>query len=203
MTIAVLGAGPHGQEIERLLSARTNEVVVLFDDHVTKYPHLDNVEVGGNEFHWIVGAAWPAVRRHIAEQCDYLMGPYQLGRVYFHGVQIGVDVNLGIHTHVGYNAVLTHGCDLGSFVNVAPGAMLGGDTKVGHDVFIGANATVIHGGITVGDGAFIGAGAVVVDDVPPGVVVAGNPARVVAGSWKHTEMIAGRRGRLDVGTVPA
>ncbi len=43
---------------------------------------------------------------------------------------------------------------------------------------IGSNATILCG-ITIGEGALVGAGAVVTKDVPPGVVVAGNPARVM------------------------
>ena len=43
---------------------------------------------------------------------------------------------------------------------------------------IGANATILPG-VEVGEGALVGGGAVVVDDVPAGVVVVGNPARVV------------------------
>ena len=43
---------------------------------------------------------------------------------------------------------------------------------------IGANAVVI-GNVTIGDNVFIGAGAVVVKDVPSNCVVAGNPAKIV------------------------
>ena len=43
---------------------------------------------------------------------------------------------------------------------------------------IGANATVLPG-VEIGEGALVGAGSVVVDDVPPGMVVVGNPAKVV------------------------
>lgn len=43
---------------------------------------------------------------------------------------------------------------------------------------IGSNATILCG-ITIGEGALIGAGAVVTKDVPPYAVVAGNPARIL------------------------
>lgn len=49
---------------------------------------------------------------------------------------------------------------------------------IGNDVWIGYRATVL-GSITIGDGAIIGAGAVVASDVPPYAIVAGNPARIL------------------------
>lgn len=50
--------------------------------------------------------------------------------------------------------------------------------KVGDRVFLGSNAIILMG-VTMGDDVVIGAGAVVTKDVESGVVVAGNPARVV------------------------
>ena len=52
-----------------------------------------------------------------------------------------------------------------------------GDTVVGNDVWIGQKATILPG-VHVGDGAIIGANAVVTKDVPPYAVVAGNPATI-------------------------
>ena len=53
-----------------------------------------------------------------------------------------------------------------------------GDTVIGNDVWIGRDA-VIMPGVTVGDSAIIGAGAVVASDVPPYATVGGNPARLI------------------------
>ena len=50
-----------------------------------------------------------------------------------------------------------------------------GDTVIGNDVWIGQNATILPG-VHIGDGAIIGANAVVSKDVPPYAVVVGNPA---------------------------
>jgi acetyltransferase-like isoleucine patch superfamily enzyme len=49
---------------------------------------------------------------------------------------------------------------------------------IGDDVWIGASATILKG-VTIGDRSIVGAGAVVTRSVPPDVIVAGNPARVV------------------------
>lgn len=53
-----------------------------------------------------------------------------------------------------------------------------GHIKIGNNVFIGANTTILPG-VTIGDSAVVGAGSVVTHDVPEGVVVAGVPARQI------------------------
>lgn len=50
--------------------------------------------------------------------------------------------------------------------------------KIGRNVWIGSNSTVLPG-VTVGDNAVIGAGSVVTKDIPENTVAAGNPARVI------------------------
>jgi acetyltransferase-like isoleucine patch superfamily enzyme len=59
----------------------------------------------------------------------------------------------------------------------APGRK-GGPLTIGNDVWIGWRATIL-GGVTIGDGAVVATGAVVLGDVPPYRIVAGNPAKVV------------------------
>ena len=50
--------------------------------------------------------------------------------------------------------------------------------NIGNKVWIGANVVVLPG-VSIGDGAVVGAGSVVTKDVPDNTVVVGNPARVV------------------------
>ena len=51
-------------------------------------------------------------------------------------------------------------------------------TKIGNDVWIGVNALILDG-VTIGDGAIIGANAVVTKDIPPFAVAVGSPAKVI------------------------
>ena len=53
-----------------------------------------------------------------------------------------------------------------------------GTTTIGHDVWIGFGATIMSG-VKIGDGAVIGAKAVVASDVPNYAIAVGNPARVI------------------------
>lgn len=51
-------------------------------------------------------------------------------------------------------------------------------TRIANDVWIGANV-IIPGGVDIGTGAIVAAGAVVVKDVPPYAIVGGNPAQII------------------------
>ena len=80
--------------------------------------------------------------------------------------------------HIGKNATLLARAGIGGGrkmddIGAGPGLPI-----VGDDVTVCANASIM-GSIRIGDGAIIGASAVVMKDVPAGATVAGNPARVV------------------------
>lgn len=62
-----------------------------------------------------------------------------------------------------------------------------GDIIIGNDVWIGYE-TLIMSGVTIGDGAIIGARAVVTKDVPPYTIVAGVPAKPIRRRF-HDEVI--------------
>lgn len=101
------------------------------------------------------------------------LGPYVV--IYGHGgVEIGEQTLVSMHC-----AILSsnHAIPaMGVLIRDVADESL--PTKIGRDVWIGANA-VILGGVTIGDGAAVAAGAVVNRDVEAGAVVGGVPARVI------------------------
>jgi len=59
-----------------------------------------------------------------------------------------------------------------------------GTVRLGKNVFIGVNSVVLRN-VTIGDNSIIGAGSVVTRDIPPNVVAAGNPARIIRTLSQH------------------
>lgn len=88
------------------------------------------------------------------------------------------DARIGEDCILNHRASIDHECVLGEGVHIAPGATLCGCVVVERFAFVGAGAVVLPR-LRIGVGALIGAGAVVTSDVPPGAVVAGNPARLI------------------------
>jgi len=101
------------------------------------------------------------------------LGPYVV--IYGHGgVEIGEQTLISMHCSI---LSSNHGVPpIGKLIRDTADDLR--PTKIGRDVWIGANA-VILGGVAIGDGAVVAAGAVVTKDVEPGAVVAGVPARVL------------------------
>lgn len=86
--------------------------------------------------------------------------------------RIGAGSYLMTKSHVG------HDCRLSDRVTVCSGAILGGHTIVHEGATVGLGA-ITHPKVTIGAYAYVGAGAVVVRDVPPFATVVGSPARVI------------------------
>lgn len=96
------------------------------------------------------------------------------------GITVGEKVTIGKHVRIA-NRVVIAGDDGHPLDPIArrttPGSGTG-SIVIDDDAWIG-EAAVILKNVTIGEGAVVGAGAVVTGDVPPRCVVAGNPARVV------------------------
>lgn len=113
------------------------------------------------------------------------------------GHEIGKKVYFPADLVISQNFVKDRGhLYLGDRVSIGPGVILtlvshpnasnirgnishkGSFIRIEQDCWIGAGAIILNG-ITIGEGSIVGAGSVVTHDVPSGVVVAGNPAKII------------------------
>ena len=94
------------------------------------------------------------------------------------------NVRIGRGFHLNLNSYIAHDCVIGDYVTIAPSVACNGNTVIGDGAYIGAWAVMRQGvpdkPLTIGAGAVIGMGAVVTTDVVPGDTVIGNPARLLA-----------------------
>lgn len=94
------------------------------------------------------------------------------------GAIIGPRVTLGRGSIINHATSVDHDCALGDYSNISPGARFGGCVTSGPDIFVGLNASILQG-LHIGQGATIGAGAVVTRQVADRTTVVGVPARPI------------------------
>ena len=106
---------------------------------------------------------------------DVTVGP---GSIVAAGAVVGPGSTLGENVIVNTLAGVDHDCVVRDGAHVCPGARLGGWVDVGEGAWIGIGATV-RDRARIGRGTLIGAGAVVLHDVPERVVAYGVPAQII------------------------
>jgi serine O-acetyltransferase len=109
----------------------------------------------------------------------------------FTGIEIHPGATIGRRVFIdhGMGVVIGETSEIGDDCLIYKGVVLGGTTlekkkrhpTLGNRVIVGSNSTIL-GAITIGDGARVGSGSVVVKSVPPGATVVGVPGRIVE-SW--------------------
>ncbi len=127
--------------------------------------------------HWLYQKKWYFMARLLSQVSRGLTG------IEIHpGAQIGK----GLFIDHGMGVVIGETCEIGDNVTIYQGATLGGTGKetgkrhptIGNNVMISAGAKVL-GPFKVGDNSRIGAGAVLLREVPPNCTVVGVPGRVI------------------------
>ncbi len=94
------------------------------------------------------------------------------------GAILSVDIEIGDFAMVNLNCTIGHDASIGPWTSLSAQCDITGYVRVADRVFMGSRASVIPEK-SVGSRAIVGAGAVVVRDVPPDVTVVGIPARIL------------------------
>jgi virginiamycin A acetyltransferase len=158
--------------------------VVFLRSEVTS--HL--IDVGRYSYADCEGDPEPFERRCVR----YLYGPQKLriGSFTTIGPEVRILMPGGNHPMVGpstYPFTMFGGAWADATLETFLAIEQQGDTVIGNDVWIGREAMVLPG-VTIGDGAVIGARSVVTRDVEPYQIVAGNPARTVRQRFSDDEV---------------
>jgi len=145
-------------------------------DVILSYPGFHAI-TAHRFIHRLHGTGLPLLPRFLSNLVRFATGieihpAARIGRRFF--IDHGMGVLIGETAEVGDDVTLYKGVTLG-------GTSLGGGKRhptIGDNVVVGTNASVL-GAITVGEGSRIGAGSVVVRDVPARSTVVGIPGRIV------------------------
>jgi len=109
----------------------------------------------------------------IGTDCVYqngiTMGPYSI---------LTTQVGVGTHTHINSSVSINQNSKIGNYCTLSPGARVCGDVKMEDAVSVGAGAVIINL-IEVGSNSILGAGTVVVKDIPKNSTVVGVPGKII------------------------
>ena len=198
----VYGAGGCGRGILPIVrdQLETGDRLVFVDDKAGAAVNghqvvsfADFVASEANEKRICIAVANGAIRSKLAAQCGAagleFFSVHHENCIKMDDVEIGEgalfspfttvtsNVRIGQHFHCNLYSYVEHDCVIGDCVTFAPAVRCNGNVTIGAGAYIGAGA-IIRQGLNIGAGATIGMGAVVTKDVPDGETWVGNPARL-------------------------
>ena len=142
--------------------------VVAIGDPKTKKAVIDEMEDRNANF---VNAIHPSV----------VMSEFvKLGRnvVICAGCILTVDILIGDHVIININSTVGHDTIIGNYCSIMPAVNINGNNHLNEGVYVGTGSTFVQE-VSVGSWTTIGAGAVLVKNIPKSVIAVGVPAKVI------------------------
>lgn len=205
----VYGASGCGRGVTPLLEEQLQHQagieIVFIDDssagdvinNLKVLPYEDFLRLKATEKRVTIAIADSLVRQRLAERCmsdglqfytimaeqhvsmeDVVIGK---GAIFSPFTTVTSNIRIGNHFHCNIGSYVEHDCVIGDYVTFAPGVKCNGNVHIGDGAYIGSGAIIKQGTpakpLVIGAGATVGMGAVVTKDVAPGTTVIGNPAR--------------------------
>lgn len=156
--------------------------------------HFDWLEQNKHEVKAICAIGSPAVRLRLTRQAEQMgvqffsaVHPRAIltrwvtlgtGSIITAGCILTNNIKIGDHVHINLDSTVGHDAIIHNFVTVSPGVHVSGNVVLEEGSFIGTGANLIEGK-KVGAWSVIGAGSVVVKDIPSNVTAVGTPAAII------------------------
>jgi sugar O-acyltransferase (sialic acid O-acetyltransferase NeuD family) len=189
----IVGAGGHAKVIIEIIEESGYVVNAVVDDN-PKIKTLVGYQVTDQKVFnspVIVAIGDNKVRKKFVQTINYEFGKaihpranisarckIAEGTVVMAGTTINSEAVIGKHCIINTNASVDHDCKIGDFVHISPKVTLAGNVTVDEGSHIGIGSTVIQG-THIGKWVTIGAGAVIIEDVPDYAVVVGVPGNII------------------------
>lgn len=205
MILGIYGSGGLGREIYDIADRRNAasslwDEIMFIDDfcdegdyYGTKRTQLGSLKNRRNEFECVIAVGEPRSREILFKRLTdegirltCLIDPTAIvsstaqinrGTIICEFSTIHAGVELGYNTLIQPFCAIGHDIRVGNHTVLSPFCAPGGGTVFGNRVFVGMQSSIIEL-LTIGDDAIIGMGSAVFRDVPSGVTVVGNPARI-------------------------
>lgn len=199
--IALIGASGHGKVIADIAYSNGFNDIVFYDDRWQEIGSLYGIKVVGDLAQAIndsksfdavyVSIGNNSIRARVQAQLHNI-GPALVhpracvsasvklgfGTVVMPKAVLNADTVVGNGVIVNTGAVIEHDCIIQDFSHICPQAAIAGGVKVGTQSWVGLGSSVIQLK-TIGDFVTVGAGSVVIRDIPDGQTVAGSPATLI------------------------
>ena len=209
--ISIIGSGTYGEVIYELVSLLGYEVHGFYDDNKSKHGnYINSVPVLGDidyekidieDKNFVVAIGDNEIRRDISANIvrrggilPTLIHPSVIisesatignGCVLHANSFIWTNVNIDDFSIISVNANIAHHTTIKTGTFISTGANVGANISIGDNSFIGIGAILMTGVRSIGRSSVIGAGTVVIRDVPEYSVVVGNPGKVIRSVKPH------------------
>jgi len=207
-SVVIVGAGGFAREVLEIFKDQNKQkkqwnILGFIDENkdthgriINKIPILggldwfkDNIDV-----YCVVAIGSPEVRKKIVEKlkkmnvkfCNAIHPSVIMSEFveFGEGVMIGagtiltVNIKIGNHVIINLNCIVGHDTIIEDYCSIQPTVEVNGCNHLSEGVYVGTGATFIHQQ-SVGAWSIIGAGSVVVKNIPSGVVAVGVPSKVI------------------------
>lgn len=202
----LFGASGHGKVIKEIVEVCGSSVTAFIDDNkqINTCAGLPVLHDATGLSPMIVSIGVCRIRKMIVERLTTSASPVSFGiaihpsavispsaqigegTVVMAGAVINADTKIGKHCIVNTGATVDHDCVIEDYCHIAPGAHIAGGTHISEGTWIGVGSSVIQC-LNIGKNCMIGAGSVVVRNIPDNVTAFGNPCRIKRYNERNNE----------------